>query len=417
MTSARRGLATRQHDAALYAVSALVAAGVAAISSIPIHAEWGWMAAPAYALGTVATLALVRRGGARDRRLRWTAAGVVLVGVVLVPLALQVGWRAGTEPGLHAQSEVIVTEEAATALLDGRNPYRAEYLDGPLAARPLGTKTHFPYLPAMLAFGLPRAALGEVPLTDARVWFLAGALLAFVPALRRLPEPGDRRLRVSQWFLVAPTGALLAATGGDDLPVVALLFLSMTLVAGGRPAAAGVAGGLAMAMKQTAWLAVPFLVLAAWGRSGGRPRDAGRMALAAGAVAATFVLPALAWDPSAFVEDTVRFPLGIGEQETAAGTPTLGRLLADALPGPAVAITAVLVAAGLGVWSWLLIRRPRPDAASAAARAAVAFGVALLLAPAARVGYLIYPLNLFVWSRLARELPYGARSAPAGEGP
>src|SRR5439155_11075931 len=131
---------------------------------------------------------------------------------------------------------------------------------GPLVARPIATKTHFPYLPGMIAFGLPRALDGRSPVADARVWFalatLAVAGIALLPRGSAL-EPNDR-LRAFQVLAVLPTGALLMATGGDDLPVLALMLLTLVLADEGRPAGAGVALGVAAAMKPTAWILVPF---------------------------------------------------------------------------------------------------------------------------------------------------------------
>ena len=82
---------------------------------------------------------------------------MVFAAAAIAPMAVAASRRAGGDPGAYAQSEVIVVEEAATALLDARNPYVAEYRDGPLAERPVATQIHFPYLPGMLAFGIPRA--------------------------------------------------------------------------------------------------------------------------------------------------------------------------------------------------------------------------------------------------------------------
>src|SRR5206468_8451091 len=108
--------------------------------------------------------------GATSRARIWLAL-LVLAGAALLPLGLEVGWRARTSPGQHVQAEAILTEEAAKALVHGRDPYAVTYLHGPLADRPLGTKTHFPYLPGMIVFGLPRALVGDRPIADARLWF------------------------------------------------------------------------------------------------------------------------------------------------------------------------------------------------------------------------------------------------------
>lgn len=129
-------------EAALYAGSAAVAAIVAVSAGIPLFREWGRLAVAPYAVGAVIAAWVGRR--ATSRRDLAILAIAVLVGAAIVPLALETAWRASTGPGFHAQSEAIVTEEAARAVLRGENPYAAEYLHGPLEARPLGTKTHFP---------------------------------------------------------------------------------------------------------------------------------------------------------------------------------------------------------------------------------------------------------------------------------
>jgi hypothetical protein len=384
-------------DAALYGASALWAVGVALWASIPLYREWGRIALAPYAIGAVVALLLAGRPSGRARM--WLAVAV-FAGAAVLPLALEVAWRAETDPGLHAQSEAIVTEEAAEALVDGRDPYAASYEDGPLAARPLGTKTHFPYLPAMLVFGLPRAFDGTSPAADARVAFAAATVALTLLSIRLMPGAREGSLRVAQVLAVLPTGALPMATGGDDLPVLGLMVLSLVLVHRRRASWAGIAAGVAAGMKQTAWPLVPFLALAAW-RAGGRQ---GRSLVVAFALAASaLVIPFLAWGPGAFLEDVVLYPLGLGEQATPAGSTTVGTLLVRAFPGTRELLTMLLLLAVAGVAAYLLVRRPAATAGRAAAHAGVVMGIALLLAPAARFGYVIYPLNLLVWAGLLRR--------------
>ena len=367
----------------------------ALLAGIPIFREWGRMAAGAYAAGALAALwASRRRAGGRARV--WVAAAV-FTGAAVLPLALEAVWRANADPGSHAQSEALVTEEAARALTDVRNPYAAAYLHGSLAARPLGTQTHFPYMPGMLAFGLPRALDGRSPLADARVWFAATTVGVGALALRLAKGGVDPRLRAAQVLAVLPTGAAFMATGGDDLPVLALMLLSLALMGAARPGAAGFAAGAAAAMKQTAWPFLAFLVWAARDEHGRRAR--GRALASSMAIALPVVAPFVAWDPGAFFEDVFRFPLGLGDQPSAAATPTLGGTLVAAFPAAGGAITVALMTLVAGVSAFLLLRRPAASAAEAAGHAAMVLSLAILLAPAARLGYLIYPLNMFVWSR------------------
>jgi hypothetical protein len=399
-------------DSVLYAASGLAAALVALGAGIPLQREWGRMAAPVYGAGAlVAGWLAVRRAGGHVRALRWLALAV-LIAAAIIPLGVEAVWRARTAPGLHAQSEAIVTEEAARAFRRGENPYVAEYLRGPLEARPLGTKTHFPYLPAMLTFGLPRAFDGSSPLADARVAFaaftLAVAALAFArPALHRAPA---LQRRVGLLVLTAlPTGALLMATGGDDLPVLGLMLLALAIAEEGRPGIAGIVAGLAATMKQTAWILLPFLALAAVDREGRRART--RFSLAAAGVMTSGLLPFAAWSPGDFVEDVIRFPLGLGQQRSAAETPTFGGALIHLLPSLRTPLTVALVCLVLAVLVVVLVRWPPATASIAARGAGIVFLAAILLAPSVRFGYVVYPINLFVWAWVLRDAKASAPPA------
>jgi hypothetical protein len=381
-------------DAWLYAGSALVAAGVWLLADIPIQRTWGRMAVEPYAAGALVAAWFGFRGRAPTNVRTWIAIAV-LAGVALIPMTFEVAQRSATDPGLHAQSEVIVTEEAARALLHGKDPYDVDYVAGPLRARPLGTKTHFPYLPGMVGFGLPRALGGSGPLGDARIAFAAVTLLALGLALTGDGATAQAKLRIFQLFLVVPTGALLMATGGDDLPVVALMLLAVVLAGRGRTLSSGLVLGFAAATKQTAWALVPFLVLAARDRSGHRAWR--RVSAGIAVVVVPVVLPFLLWHPAAFVEDVVKFPLGLGRQRSAAETPTLGSWLVRTFPSARVPLTAALVLVVAAAAGFLLLRGGRTPA-GAARSAGLVFTLALVVAPAGRVGYLVYPINLLAWS-------------------
>jgi hypothetical protein len=393
-TPGARGSSRAGVDTILYAVSALFALVTLVAAAIPQYREWGRMAVVPYGVAAAIALVLARRRSGVPVR-TWLAIAV-LIGAALAPMALEATLRSDQGMGLHAQSEVIVTEEAAKALLDGRDPYAAVYLHGPLVARPLPTKTHFPYLPGMIAFGLPRAIGGGSPVADARVWFalatLAAAAGALLPRRHTAMDPNDR-LRAFQILAVLPTGALLMATGGDDLPVLALMLMALVLADDRRPTGAGLAAGAAAAMKPTSWILIPFMIVSI---PAGRARR--RTCVAIAAVFIPVVVPFVLWRPAAFVEDAIRFPLGLGTARSAAGTPTLGSALIAAFPGAKLPLTLLFVAIVVGVALILLIRRPPASAGEAALAAAIVFAVAVLLAPSARAGYLVYPIDLFVWS-------------------
>jgi hypothetical protein len=213
---------------------------------------------------------------------------------------------------------------------------------------------------------------------------------------------------VFQWLFVLPTGAMLLATGGHDVPVLATLLAASVLADRGRSDTSGAILGAALAMRQTSLLSAPFVVAAL---------PAGRRLRAvvwAGALAAAVVVPFLLWDARSFVEDTVLFPLGLGEGRSAARTPTLGSLLLDAAPTARTPITVALVATIVAATTALMVVRPPGTAAGACARAAAAYAVAIALAPAARVGYLVYPISLLVWAvAFARD---GSAVTPSSSG-
>jgi hypothetical protein len=382
-------------DALLYGCSALFAGLTAATAGIPLQRSWGRVALWPYALAATIALLAARIPGneAQQRRGRTILVAVVFAAAAIAPMAVAASRRAGGDPGAHAQSEVIIVEEAAAALREARDPYVAEYRDGPLADRPVPTQVHFPYLPGMLAFGIPRAMAGHAAWTDARIWFTVIALAVAGAGLLRMAAAPEARLRTFQVLFALPTGALLLATGGVDIPVIAMLLGATVLVRNDRPVAAGVIGGLALAAKQTSILVLPFLVLAI---PPGLPRR--RFVLTIGAVGGAFIVPFALWDVDAFVEDAILFPLGLGQGESAAATPTLGSLLVDLFPTSRTVVTVLLVAAIVVIAAILLFRGRGPSLSQACARAAGAFLTAIALAPAARVGYLVYPANLIVWA-------------------
>ncbi len=382
-------------ELALYGGSAAIALLVARHDAIPLMRDWGRGAFWPYALGAliVAALALVRRWSVAARVA--VAAGVI-AGAAVVPTVAHVVQRDGEGRRTHAQSELLIVEESGRAFARGANPYVVSFDSGPLAPWPPGTRSHVAYLPGSFVFGLP-AAVADGWAGDARVWLGLVGAGALVLALRRSRAGASRAALACVVLLGLPFAARSITGGGADVTILAIMLLSLVLARDRRPVAAGLALGAAAAMKQLAWPLLPFLLLAARDRSG-RPAW-GRMAAAAGAVVVPVVVPFAAWDVGAFVEDVVRFPVGLAGP-TPAGEATVGAWLSGVLGLPRlwVAVGMGIVVAGAG--TALLLRRPVRTAAAAAERAALLILLATVLATAGRPGYLVYPLNLFVWSRL-----------------
>ncbi|EEP72509.1 hypothetical protein MCAG_02836 [Micromonospora sp. ATCC 39149] len=407
-------------DLGLYAASAAFAAVTAATSTLPPHRAWGAVAAFGYLLAALAVagqLAARRRDAAAPLAglpARWAVTGFAWAATTLSPLLLQSAQRAGGRID-RAQEEVVVVEHSGNRLVETGTPYLGHDAIAALPAddRLLG---YTPYQPGMALFGLPRA-VADGWWTDARVWFALATALFLALAVRALrpADPaaaGDRPaavLRGIQAATVLPICALTLATGGDDLPVLALCLLALALAAADRPGRAGLAIGAAGALKLFAWPVA--LVLIAWAAT---RRSAGKLALGALGLPALALLPALLVDRDALVENVLRLPLGHGLVTSPAQSPFPGHLIATALPAGRVIAAALLVAAGAAIAARLL-RRPPRTAATAALICAYGLLAAILLMPATRFGYLLYPVALLAWaSALTRPAPDAAATLTGG---
>ncbi len=370
-------------DLLLYAVSAVFALVTAWTSTLLPHRAWGAVAAAGYAAAAIAVVVQLLRGyGGRLRVLLLAAASTVAA-----PLVLQSVQRAGGRTD-RAQEEVLVVEQGGRRLLDTGTPYLGHDAIAALPAdeRLLG---YLPYQPGMALFGLPRAVLGTSWFTDARVWFALATVGALVLAVRVLGHVPVRALQVAT---VLPLCALTLATGGDDLPVLALCLLALACCAAGRFGPAGLAVGAAAALKLFAWpVLVVLFVLALVHRRA--------PVFLSGAVGLPLLalLPPLLVSPDGFVENVVRFPLGHGQVTSPAQSPFPGYLISTGLPGGRLLAAALLGLAALAI-AVHLARRPPRTAVAAALVCGYGLLVAILLMPSTRFGYLLYPAALLVWA-------------------
>ncbi len=397
-------------DFGLYLVGAGFAGYTAAASTLPAHRAWGGIAVFGYAVATVIAAAQLLAGGRlRGAPVRWSVLGLAWLGGTLLPLLIEAAQRAGGNP-YRAQEEVVVVESGAARLLDSGTPYLTRDAIAATSEPLLG---YLPYQPGMVVFGLPRATFGTAWWTDARVFFAVATAAVVVLALRQLRSAGtsdDLLVRAAQAITVLPICALTLATGGDDLPVLALCLLAVALAGCGRWTGSGVAVGTAAALKLFAWPVAVVLLIHAMARG---PAPARRLAVPAIGIPVAVLLPVVLTGPAAVWENVVRFPLGTGLVASPAASPLPGHLVASSVPGGRwVAATLLGVAAvALAVWAW---RRPPRTAAAAANLCAVGLLVAILLMPATRFGYLLYPAGFAVWAvAVGRVAGTGRRPVPS----
>lgn len=371
--------------AAALAVCALIALGMAVVTDQTAHRVWGLLATAGYLVAGVATL--------RTRRpiigVRVAAAGSVLLPTVVLVVA-----------GI-SQPEVGVVERSARLLVDTGSPY---------LAHPAALYDVNPYLPLMSLFGLPRLMFPTNGLGDPRWWFLLVFGICFVAADRLA-----RRARGTEpvlWALLAsPFLALHASVGGHDLPVVGLLCLSIALAARGRLSQAGLALGVACALKASAWPAVAVIaafVIARWGW-----RHGARFIANATAVVLGISLPVLVGPTaSAMFAQAAGFPMASSTFASPAESPTPGVLLSHAGPTAKLLGYALMLVVATALLA-ALVRRPPRTLTGTAVFLAVALTAAMLVLPTSRAGYLLYPVALLGLALRGRRRPSGpSRAAP-----
>jgi hypothetical protein len=379
-------------DLGLYVLSAAFALITALTSTLLPHRGWGAIAVWGYAAAAVVTLMQfvfsVRPSSALFARR--VVAWACWVAVALVPLVVEAVQRAGGRID-RAQDEVLVAEQMGERLLHTGTPYLGPDAIAalPPADRLLG---YAPYQPGMAVFGLPRALFGDVWWTDARVWFALVTLAALVAATRIIPS-----VRALQVATVFPICALTLATGGDDIPVLALCLLALAWCAAGRYGWAGLAVGAAAACKLFAFPVVIVLAALALTHRRGRRYLPGAVGLPI-----LVLIPPFLANGQAFVENVIRFPLGRGLVKSPAQSPFPGYLISELVPGGRFIASALLVATAV-IIAVLLLRRPPRTAAAAALYCGWGLLCAILLLPTTRFGYLLYPANFLVWASGLRE--------------
>ena len=235
---------------ALFAASAAYAVVMALVTTNPLHRTWGIFAGCAYLVAAMIVLAWPRGLDA--------ALLIGLAGALIVPLGLMAAARL-------QQPEVRVINKSASLLVHHGTPYL-----GPAALAAAHSPNIFdPYLPLMTLFGMPRALLGFSVLTDPRIWFGVGFVVVFAAALAVV---GVRD--VVRWTVLVTASPVIAfslAVGGTDVPVLACLCLGLALLwREPHPLLAGLAFGVAAAMKATAWPAVIIAVVLVAVRDGRR---------------------------------------------------------------------------------------------------------------------------------------------------
>jgi glycosyl transferase family 87 len=416
-------LSILDQDALLYLLAAILALGTILLGESADYRQWAEMAVGPYAVAVVLCWGAARRrsrrvkrdGTASERdRLRNGVILGLLITVMLVPLGVEVVLRADHHPGDEVQNEVTVIEAGGDRVMNHKNCYLAhpKTIGGSVTSQ--SEDSFFPYLPGMCPFGLINATSGPAELKDARIPLTGFSLIVIGAALLLAEVPSRRRWRLFQVVVVLPSGALPMVTGGDDLPVIALMMLGLALATRRRPVWSGLAIGLAGTLKFTAWPLLILLALGEWDRRGRRAIL--RYSFAVAAVAIPILGIGIGSNWHAFVTNAIKFPLGLTRVKSPAASPLLGQELVVLFPSVKPEIIALLGLVGLAAVAYGLKRWTPSSPQSAAGFSGLAMLLATVLAPATRFGYLIYPLDLLSCAVLFTPLALGAKGALAHDG-
>jgi hypothetical protein len=421
MVDHAKGISPELGDALLYGASALFALLTIYTSTNGLYEVWGRMALLPFVFGAVASGVLawvVRRARGRQpghalthrqHRRAWLTrivlAVCVFAGSLAIPLGFEILWRFDGVAGSHLQPEVVTVEVGGQELVHGQDPYH------PLVRLPHAVRYHapgepdyagfLPYLPLMAVAGIPSEIWPNNGLSDARIFFCLTTLVVAAVALYLCRADGRRKIRALQALIILPLASLPLATGGDDIPVVAFLLLAMVLAQRRRPFASGVVFGIASAMKFTAWPLAVLALFAARGRHGERRP----FSMLAGmvVVAVPTIFPFALRGPFALIDDVVLFPLGLSAIPTTAASALPGHVLVSEFPSLSRALPLSVGIVLTVLLARHLYRHTPRTATEVCMIAGVVMAALILLAPDPRVGYLLYPINFFVWAYLLAE--------------
>ncbi|MGD0055043.1 MAG: glycosyltransferase 87 family protein [Acidimicrobiales bacterium] len=393
--TSRNGL---RSDAVLYALSGLFALVLGFTSGQGAQWQWGYLAVGPYLFIAVLSWVLARVDLRRVLSVRVALLALVIVGTVAVPLGLEAHWR-------HSQPEIGVIKRSAGFVSKGKDPYRTYVKDGKVVNEIPGRPAYesfFPYFPLMSVFGLPSALTHKGKgLTDPRIVMTLMTLIASALALSLLRASRQQKIRIAQVLIALPTGALFLATGGDDMPILALLLLGVAALQRHSNYLAGVSLGLAAAMKLTAWPLAAGALLVARERDG---RPAWRkVGLIIACILVVTVTPFVLHAPGAFISNVFAFPLGLAGVASPAASTLPGHILFSWWkPSGHILAPVTFVVGGYFVARYFQRHWPLNLSQLLGVMSLVTL-VLMCVASATRIGYVIYPVNFALWSWICQD--------------
>lgn len=217
----------------------------------------------------------------------------------------------------------LQTQAAATLILDGANPYAADYhhtifssffRDRPLGADS-GALTHYAYPPLIPILSIPTMWINQTFDThlDGQILYLYVFFL-LVAILCLAARTWERRTTIVLLTLANPFVWMYPLAGWNDIIFITAIVGSAILIERKHWLSAGIIFGLALAAKQTAWLTVPLWLYWLWRHGRSHPIEKKKIQqaiLAAGMTAGAIYIPFILWNGPALYDDIVRYVSGV----------------------------------------------------------------------------------------------------------
>ena len=274
------------------------------------------------------------------------------------------------EPGFDVH---LIQEAAGQALLAGQNPYHTYIYD-----------SGYPYWPLSAVMAAAGLLVGEAR------WGLLVAdaitVLAFIAIARNVGAPGRLGALAGALLLWNASGLLVTWQSLPEPAVIAFAALGVVALTrpGNRGKLAGVAIGMAIAVKQLGLGLLPLLPIS-------RSRHRWTATAVTAATAAVFILPFFLLDPAAFLEGSVSSHMVEPARDFAVN-------LLDPLPGVVPRFNVPLVVTGvLALGIGFAVRLRWPDAIDGWLAGSIALlTVAFSLIGISFVNYYQIPLALLL---------------------
>jgi len=256
-----------------------------------------------------------------EQRLRrgfwWVVATTYLLIIVLA--ARQLAFRSVETQPLTDNDGAIQSREAARFLLQGVNPYEADYRTTPFwfFTSPVGpgvdnvAATHYAYPPLQFLMMVPTVFINDhFDTTFDTQLILLFVFMLFSTVVVMVGPTWALRTRL---FILTSGNAwliYLTLAGFNDVVFVMFLTAAAALTMKKQALLGALMLGLAFASKQTAWLTIPLWVSYWWATRTIGDRVWWRPAAMAAGVALVVILPFFLWSPAAYFDDTIRYVSG-----------------------------------------------------------------------------------------------------------